>query len=138
LGPDAGRIRGRDATQLRERMNMAEEHAARRKHARLTFGEPGSGAITSSHEVQILELSQGGARIEHTMILRPGSSCYLRLPLSQGILTANCLIIWSRVVERAAGEQGGSGLLYHTGVQFGNLTREAQALLDAYLQGRNE
>ena len=117
---------------------MVVEYPVRRKHARLTFGEPASGAITSSHEVQVLELSLGGARIEHTMILRPGSSCYLRLPLSEGILTANCIIIWSRVVERAAGEQGASGLLFHTGVQFGNLTRETQALLDAYLQGRSE
>jgi hypothetical protein len=119
-------------------MNMVEEYPVRRKHARLTFGEPASGAITSSNEVQVLELSLGGARIEHTMILHPGSSCYLRLPLSVGILTANCIIIWSRVVDRAVGEQGGSALLFHTGVQFGNLAREAQALLDAYLQGRSE
>jgi len=115
-----------------------EEHPTRRKHARLTFAEPASGAITSSHEIQVIELSQGGARIEHSMVLRPGSSCYLRLPLSEGILTANCIILWSRVVDRAASQQGGSGLLYHTGVQFGNLTREAQALLDAYVQDRSE
>jgi len=117
---------------------MEEEYPVRRKHARLTFGEPASGAITSSHEVQVLELSLSGARIEHTMILRPGSSCYLRLPLNEGILTANCVIIWSRVVDRAVGQQGGTGLLFHTGVQFGNLTREAQAVLEAYLQGYSQ
>jgi hypothetical protein len=117
---------------------MLSDYPVRRKHARLTFSEPASGAVTSSHEVHVLDLSRGGARLEHTIILRPGSSCYLRLPLDDRVLTVNCVVIWSRAVDRVPGEQSGSGLLFQSGVQFGSLSREAEALLQTYLdtQGR--
>jgi hypothetical protein len=112
---------------------MIPEYPVRRKYARLTFSEPVSGAVTSSHEVHILDLSLGGARVEHTIILRPGSSCYLRLPLDERVMTLNCRIIWSRAISRAPGEQSGTGLLFQSGVQFGSLSREVQTVLEAYL-----
>lgn len=117
---------------------MSPEYEVRRKHARITFSEPVTGAVTSSHDVHILDLSLGGARVEHTIILRPGNSCYLRLPLDERSLTVNCRIMWSRAVGRTPGEQSGTGLLFQSGVQFGSLSREAQATLEAYLaaQGR--
>jgi hypothetical protein len=117
---------------------MVPEYPVRRQHARLTFSEPVAGAVTSSHEVHILDVGLGGARVEHTIILRPGSSCYLRLPLDQRLLTVNCRVIWSRAIGRAPGEQSGTGLLFQSGMQFGSLSREAQAVLQAYLdtQGR--
>jgi hypothetical protein len=117
---------------------MIPEYPVRRKHARLTFSEPVTGAVTSSHEVHILDLSQGGARVEHTTILRPGSSCYLRLRLDERVLTVNCRVVWSRAVARAPGEQSGTGLVFQSGIQFGSLSREVQAILQAYLdtQGR--
>ncbi len=112
---------------------MRTDPPVRRKHARITFSEPATGAVTSSHDVSILDLSRGGARVEHTMILRPGSSCYLRLPLDERFLTVNCIVVWSRAVDRVSGQQAGAGLLYQSGVQFGNLSQEAEAMLDAYL-----
>ncbi len=112
---------------------MVPEYSVPRQHARLTFSEPKAGAVTSSHEVYILDLSLGGARVEHTMILRPGTSCYLRLSLDERLLTVNCRVIWSRAIGRAPGEQGGTGLLFQSGVQFSSLSREAQAILQAYL-----
>jgi hypothetical protein len=117
---------------------MIPEYPVHRKHARLTFSEPVTGAVTSSHDVHILDLSLGGAHVEHTMILRPGSSCYLRLLLDERDLTVNCRVIWSRAVSRLPGEQSGTGLLFQSGVQFGSLSREAQGVLEAYLdtQGR--
>ncbi len=112
---------------------MVPDYPVSRKHARLTFSEPVAGAVTSSHEVHILDLSLGGARVEHTMILRPGSSCYLRLPLEERLLTINCRVVWSRAIGRAPGEQGGTGLLFQSGMQFGSLSGDAQAVLQAYL-----
>ncbi len=117
---------------------MIPEYPVRRKHARLTFSEAVAGAVTSSHDVHVLDLSLGGARVEHTIILRPGSSCYLRLPLDERVVTVSCRVVWSRAVGRAPGEQSSTGLLFQSGVQFGSLSREAQAVLLVYLdaQGR--
>lgn len=112
---------------------MMSEYPVRRRYARLTYREPVSGAVTSSHDVHVLDLSLGGARVEHTIILRPGSSCYLRLPLDHRALTVNCRVIWSKAVARANGEQGGTGLLFQSGVQFSSLSGEAEAMLQAYL-----
>ena len=115
---------------------MIPESPVRRKHARITFSELVTGAMTSSHDVNILDLSLGGARVEHTIILRPGSSCYLRLPLNQRVLTVNCRVIWSRAVDRGPREQGRMGLLFHSGVQFGGLSGETRASLEAYLSSQ--
>jgi PilZ domain len=116
-----------------ERKRVILDYPLRRHHARITFSEPVAGAMTASHDVHILDLSLGGARVEHTIILRPGSSCYLRMPLNDQVVTVNCRVIWSRAVERGPGETGGTALIFHSGVQFGALPREAQALLEAYL-----
>jgi hypothetical protein len=82
------------------------DYPLRRHHARITFSEPVTGAVTASHDVHILDLSLGGARVEHTIILRPGSNCYLRMPLNDQVVTVNCRVIWSRAVERGPGKQG--------------------------------
>jgi len=117
---------------------MSSEYPTRRQHSRLTFSEPVSGAVTSSHAVHILDLSLGGARVEHTIILRPGSSCYIRVPISQRVLTVNCRIVWSKAISRTEGEAGQTGLLYHSGVQFGSMAQDTRTMLTAYLdnQGR--
>ena len=112
---------------------MNRDGTGKRRYGRLTFKEPVGGDITASHEVQVLDLSLGGARLEHTIILRPGSSCYVRLPLRQELVTIMSRIVWSKAVGRAEGS-GGSGLLYHSGIEFGTLTAQTHALLAAFLE----
>ena len=115
---------------------MSPEYSTRRQHSRLTFSEPVSGAVTSSHAVNILDLSLGGARVEHTIILRPGSSCYIRVPMRQRVLTVNCRIVWSKAISRTEGATGETGLLYHSGVQFGSMAQDTRSMLMAYLDNQ--
>jgi hypothetical protein len=56
--------------------------------------------------------------------------------LDQEVLTLNCRVIWSRAVGRATLDPGGTGLLYHSGLEFSGLTRESQAVLEAYLKNQ--
>ena len=116
---------------------MTPEYSTRRQHARLTFSEPVSGAVTSSHGVHVLDLSLGGARVEHTIILRPGSSCYLRVPIREKLLTVNGRIVWSKAISRAEGATGETGLLYHSGVQFGTMAQDTRTVLAAYLDSKD-
>lgn len=108
----------------------------KRRHARLTFKEPMTEQITATHDVQILDLSLGGARVEHTSILRPGSTCHLRLPIRQQAVTVLCNIVWSQAVGRAEGEQRETGLLFQSGLEFAALAPETQKLLTAYLEAQ--
>jgi PilZ domain-containing protein len=108
----------------------------KRRYARLTFKEPVTDQITATYEVRILDLSLGGARVEHTTILRPGSTCHLRLPLTRQGITVVCEIVWSQAVGRAAGEQRGTGLLFQSGLEFGALSPEVQTLLAEFLEAQ--
>jgi hypothetical protein len=115
---------------------MPSEYAARRQHTRVTFRDPVSGAVTASHAVNVLDLSLGGARVEHTNILRPGSSCHIRVPLNEKVLTVNSRIVWSKAIGRTEAEAGETGLLYQSGVQFGTMAQDSRGLLAAYLDSK--
>lgn len=113
---------------------MEYASAGKRRHQRLTFQEPLSDVITATHDVRILDLSLGGARVEHTNILRPGSMCHLRLPLRGRRVMLLCHVVWSRAVGRVEGETRGTGLLFHSGLQFVNVPSELRTLVAEYLE----
>ncbi|HSB73172.1 MAG TPA: PilZ domain-containing protein [Candidatus Methylomirabilis sp.] len=115
---------------------MKPAGTGKRRHARLTFKEPVAEQVTATHDVLILDVSLGGSRVEHTTILRPGGTCYLRLPLGRQAVTVLCHIVWSRAIGRAEGEQRGTGLLFQSGLQFAALTPEVQKLLTAFLEAQ--
>lgn len=115
---------------------MSPDYSAKRRYARLTFKEPVTGDVTASHDVHILDLSLGGARVEHTIILRPGGSCYLRLPLKEQVVTVMGRVVWSRAIGRATANPSGTGLVYHSGLEFGALAPEAHSHLTAFLESR--
>jgi len=106
----------------------------KRRHARLTFKEPVHDLVTATHEVRILDLSLGGARVEHTNILRPGAMCHLRVPLRSRRVTLVCHVVWSQAVGRAEGGIPGAGLLFHSGLQFASVSSDTEALLAAFLE----
>jgi hypothetical protein len=107
-----------------------------RRYARLTFKEPLADQITATHDVQILDVSLAGSRVEHGMILRPGSTCHLRLPLGNNAITVLCHVIWSRAVGRAEAGRGKTGLLFHSGLEFAGMSPDARALLIAFLESQ--
>jgi len=112
-----------------------DNQTGKRRHARLTLSEPLLDQVTSSHDVAILDLSMGGARVEHSMMLRPGSTCHLRLPLKMRNVMVICAVVWSKAVGLADPNQGG-GILYQSGLEFSRLTTETQALLQAFFDER--
>lgn len=114
---------------------MTPEHSSRRRYARLTFNDLVTGGVTATHDVYILDLSSGGVRVEHRVVLRPRSSCYLRLPLKPRAVTVLNRVVWSKGMERAGGSPSApAGLLYQSGLEFGDLAGETRALLTAFLE----
>jgi hypothetical protein len=106
----------------------------KRRFARLTFKEPIADQVTASHDVHILDLSLGGVRVEHTIVLRPGSTCHLRLPLKTANFSVICNVVWSRAVGLADAAWKGAGVLYHSGLEFSKLNPDARTHLVAYLE----
>jgi hypothetical protein len=112
---------------------MGRAISRKRCHGRLTFKEPITDLVTASHDVSILDLSLGGVRVEHSVVLRPGSTCHIRLPLKTAKVLVICDVVWSRAVGIADGGPHGPGLLYHSGLMFTTLSAEARLHLTAYL-----
>ena len=102
-----------------------------RQYARLTLDQPLVGDVTAKYEVRVRDLSLGGARLEHTVILRPGDACYLRVKLADRSLVLHARIVWSSLVGRAAGL--GSPLVFHTGLHFEPLPAQTQGQLVTFL-----
>jgi hypothetical protein len=90
----------------------------------------GPGAITTPREADVIDLSLGGALVEHQGGLKVGGPCFLDLPTFGGILTIQCRVIHSRVSRR--GPRG--TLHYTTGVEFLDLTPEAEQILGAIIR----
>lgn len=114
---------------------MSPKYSIHRRSARLSFLPPVSGGILATHDAQIHDLSLGGARLQHTVVLRPGSTCQLRVPLGALFITVLGSVVWSQVVGRATRSPDGTrGLLYQSGLEFVMLAGETRARLAAFLE----
>ena len=102
-----------------------------RGDARLTFAQPLAGDVTAKYEVSILDLSLGGAQLGHTVTLRPGHPCFLRLALGGPRILLQGRVMWSHLVGRASGMNG--SLLFRTGIQFERLAEDTRSQLAAFL-----
>ena len=88
-----------------------------------------TGAITIPQEAEVLDLSLGGALVEHKGMLHVGDFCFLDLPTSEGFFTIRCSVVHIRV-SRLEPE----GLLYYqTGVEFLNVAAEDEQPLGALI-----
>ncbi len=105
----------------------------RRRMPRLTLPEPATGEVMGRTPVQILDLSLGGARLEHTAMLRPGDVYVLRLVLQERSFTLRGRIAWSRVIGRT-GDGDESTLIYQSGAQFEELSDDVRNALAAFLE----
>ncbi len=112
---------------------MDSQSPSKRRYGRLTFREPIRDQLTMDHDVRVLDLSLGGARVEHLTVLRPGGNCHLRLPLRSQTMVLNCQVMWSRAVSVSGRPSGEAGMVYHSGLMFTPLTLEVETLLRACL-----
>jgi hypothetical protein len=87
--------------------------------------------VAARHAVAILDLSLGGARLAHQMLLRPGSPCYLRVTVCGAVILVPSRVAWSTVV--GLGEEPDAPMRFETGLVFDTLPEPARSLLRAYL-----
>lgn len=89
-----------------------------------------TGAMTIPQEAEVLDLSVGGALVEHQGMLHVDAPCFLDLPTPGEPVTIRCRVVHSRVSRR---EPEGT-LYYQTGVEFLDLTPEAEQTLEAFVR----
>lgn len=93
------------------------------------------GSVSLRIDVQVINLSPGGAQIEHAERLFPGSTCILFLRLGEENLRLGAEIVWSRVhrVQAISSKTGEGRLHYRSGVRFRNIPERSEAHIRRYL-----
>ncbi len=77
-------------------------------------------------DATVLDLSAGGARLEHQSGLRPGAACRLRFALDDEVFLFDCGVVWSRAVQSRS---SGGEMLFHSGLAFERVPNGAKRLL---------
>lgn len=116
---------------------MAEEDGReRRKRPRVSVHGEVQGRIHTSSSAPILDLSETGALLEVSSVLRPGSIYALRLPIGpEGVLNLRSRVVRS-YVHGFQPQKGGETLVrYRAAVEFIDVSSQDRALLRSHLDG---
>lgn len=96
------------------------------------------GFIIPPAEADVINLSMGGALVEHQGALRVGSQCTLTLRVPEATVRIKCHVAHSRADHRASGPSGEGLLFYRTGLQFLELSPEAEHVMAAVIRSYGE
>ncbi len=88
-------------------------------------------------DVQLLDLSMTGARVEHVDLLRPGFSYSLELQSALGAVVLPVRIVHSTVVGTDPIAEGQRRLRYQSGLEFVSLTADQEAALAGIVERLN-
>jgi hypothetical protein len=110
---------------------MTQHGRPQRRHVRKVPAVPLAGEVAGRYGVRVLDVSLGGARLRHNIVLRANDSCVLRVTLNSQPLTLLGRIVWSREVRGTAGTD--SRTVFESGVAFDRLSQDARAVLAKFL-----
>lgn len=118
---------------------MGEGQRDRRQHPRFTVvvGKA-TGRVTAVHDASLVDISFGGVLIEHSQVVRPGTTSSLDLDLEGRRLRLRCRVIRSVVNRIELQPDGEQALIYHTGLEFLDLSEETRQVIRDYIQSITE
>jgi len=91
------------------------------------------GRIAPHYEASLLNISEGGALIEHSHPVRPGTVLLLTLSVPDQEITLRCGVVRSsehRFEVRVTGEREHT---YRTALEFLGISEDSRVLLDKYI-----
>lgn len=109
-----------------------EERPDRRRYPRLVRQKQ-SGWKARAHESSVLNISLGGALLEHAYIVRPGTISSLVLNVSGRAIELDCRIVRSSVHRLVVQPNGEGEVIYHTGLEFLDSSEDAHQILSNFL-----
>lgn len=95
---------------------------------------PGTEAVVGPYyEASVLNISAGGALIEHSHRIRPGTVLLLSLSVPEQKITLRCRVVRSAEHRYEVLPTGERGHLYRTGLKFLEIPEDSRILLDTYM-----
>jgi len=92
------------------------------------------GKVNAVHDVSLLDISLGGALIEHAHVVQPGITFDLVLTLLGHKLKLKCRAVRSMVSRSEAQPKGGQKLIYRTGLEFLGPSQERRQVISDYIR----
>lgn len=92
-----------------------------RRHPRWAVGVVGdlfAARITPIHEVTLINISQGGALVEHLNPVQPGMTLFLRLLFTEKKMGLRCRVVRSAAHRSELGSNGERDVIYRSGLEF--------------------
>jgi hypothetical protein len=105
-----------------------------RRYPRVKVGRRTKGRITSLYEATLLNISLGGALMEHAQAVRPGTISPLDLDLPTKRVGLRCRVVRSVVHRSEVRPDGTRELIYHTGLEFLDPSDETAQAVSEYIQ----
>ncbi|MFQ5848425.1 MAG: PilZ domain-containing protein [Candidatus Methylomirabilales bacterium] len=90
----------------------------RRCHPRWVVGGRFAARMARVHEANLINISTAGALVEHVHPVRPGTTLFLSLSLSEQEVGLMCRVVRSRAHRCETGSSGERDLIYRTGLEF--------------------
>jgi hypothetical protein len=104
----------------------------RRFHAR--WEVPGTETWIGPHyEASLLNISKGGALVEHSHRVRPGTVLLLTLSVPEHKITLRCRVVRSSEHRYEVRPTGEREHVYRTGLQFLGIPEDSLLLLEKYV-----
>jgi hypothetical protein len=103
----------------------------RRCHSRWGIGVGGdlfAARITPIHEVTLINISTGGALVEHLNPVSPGTTLFLNFLFTEKRMGLKCRVVRSAAHRSEVGSNGERDVIYRTGLEFLGTLESVQAL----------
>jgi hypothetical protein len=101
-----------------EFVDMRRAKRERRRHPRLFVARRVEAILAHLHVASLIDISAGGALIEHADPVRPGIASVLTLLVRGDRWGLNCRVVRSVVHRYQVGPTGERDLIYRTGLEF--------------------
>ena len=113
---------------------MKEGHTTKRRYPRFVVGATAKGRLTTTYTASLINISLGGALVEHPDIVRPGTISYMDMTLQGKDVRLKCRVARSVVHRTEVLESGERELIYHTGLEFLDPPTETLDLIVQYIE----
>ncbi len=118
-------------------MSIEQANEDRRRHFRWRASGL-DGWIAPSHKVSLLDISRGGALIEHSNLVRPGTHLFMTLLIHGQQVGLQCRVVRSQDYRYEVLPTGEHDHFYRTGLEFLGLSENSRGLIDEYISSMRD
>lgn len=113
---------------------VTEVKGAKRRHRRWVIGGRLAGWIDTTNEASFVNISLGGALIEHANMMRPGTTAFMTLAFQGQEVGLKCRVVRSEVHRYGGRRTEERHLVYRSGLEFVDTSEASLQVIDKTIE----